>query len=210
MLKARARIALLLLCALLLPLSPASAAAAVAADKGVEPGEAAGLPQGFDAELDRITEAPVEARAPNWWVKLGELALALAIIVAMIVVVAHLMRRTIGRGGGGGTRSLGPMRLLGSFHFDPRHSVQLLEVGKRVLVVGLAENAVVLLDKIEDKETIAELRRAAPAAETLRHFGEHLRSAFSRVKKSENLERSRGAVQKLKEGLKGKADKDKH
>ncbi len=192
-------ISCLLVCGLLvLPVAVAAPGGSDAA------GEAADrLPPGFEAELDRVAEPGGIPQPPNWWWKLGELILALAVIVAMIVVVAHLLRRAVGRGGGGSGGSMGPMRSLGVFHFDQRHSVQLLELGKSVLVLGLAEGSVVLLDKIEDEGIISGLRQAGPEAETVRHFGEQLKNAFSRVKRNEDLERSKKAVQKLKDGLKG-------
>ncbi len=189
-----------LVCGLLLP--PAAVAAAAGNPATDELSNR--LPPGFEAELDRVTEPGAVPRPPNWWWKLGELILALVIIVALIVVVAHLLRRTVGRSGVSSGGGMGPMRSLGVFHFDQRHSVQLLEVGKSVLVLGLAEGSVVLLDKIEDEGTITELQKAGPEAETVRHFGEQLKNAFSRVKRSEDLELSKKAVQKLKDGLKDK------
>jgi len=204
---------LLLICLLaFIPLGAAADSASAgdgAKGSAQESGSDGELSAGFNAALDQQSEPGNLPQPPNWWWKFGELLLALVVIIAMIVVVAHVLRRTVGRGTIGGGDNSGPICLLGSHHFDQRHSVQLIEVGGKVLVVGLAEGSVDLLDKIEDEKTIVELRRLAPEAATLRHFGDHLKSAFSRVRKSEDLERSKEAVQRLKSRLKGK-DETKH
>jgi hypothetical protein len=98
----------------LLTINPLSAATDGVADSTAD-GE---LSSGFNAELDQYKKPGNMPQPPNWWWKLGELLLALVVIVAMIIVVAQVLRRTIGKGAIGGGGNTGPIRLLGSHHFD--------------------------------------------------------------------------------------------
>ncbi|HET9869549.1 MAG TPA: flagellar biosynthetic protein FliO [bacterium] len=56
-----------------------------------------------------------------------------------------------------------PLRVLGSMHLGPRKTIQVVEVGKRLLVLGVGHEEIHRLAEITDAEEIDQVRRSSLA-----------------------------------------------
>ena len=87
-----------------------------------------------------------------------KMLMALALVLAVVVGLYWLARRFM-PGQGGVAAGPGGPRLLGRLALGPKKGLVLVEVGRRVLVLGLAEQGVNLLASIDDPEEVAALTK---------------------------------------------------
>lgn len=91
------------------------------------------------------------------WPSIGQLAGALVFVLALIWATTWVARRLIkGRWSGAGADR---MHVLERLHLAPKKSVEIVSVGKRVLVLGVTENQIALLTELEP----GELTQPGPA-----------------------------------------------
>jgi flagellar protein FliO/FliZ len=109
---------------------------------------------------------PTEGGSPSWetnppvygdiqdvsiWSTFIKMILALVLIIGLIYGLVRLFSRQ------NQFRSRGPMRLLGGVHLAPQKSIQVLEIGEDLYVVGVGED-VRLLRHIPDGEEAEGIR----------------------------------------------------
>jgi flagellar biogenesis protein FliO len=99
----------------------------------------------------------------DWLGLLVSLVFKLGLVIALIYLTIRLLRIYIYRGkvAVSGPK---PVSLLGSLTIAPQGSVHLIEVGRKVLVVGATQSQMSLLSEITDPAEIGEVR--AQCAET--------------------------------------------
>lgn len=126
---------------------------------------AAGLAANLAAALAALAaEAPAAAAEPgppDLAGGISQMLLALGLVLALVLALYWLARRFLPGAAGLGQAS--GLRVLGRLALGPKKSLALVEVGKRVLVLGLAEQGVNLLATIDDPAEIAALDAAKPA-----------------------------------------------
>lgn len=105
---------------------------------------------------------------------LGQLALSLIAIVALILIMAWLFRRVRGIGPGSGA----PLRVVGQLSLSGKERVVLVEAGDKQLLLGVAPGRVQTLHVLDEP---IELPTAPTATKT---FGDILDSIRSRGRKS--------------------------
>jgi len=111
------------------------------------------MPPFAAAQLLNATTSPdslpafTGAGLESLWPSLAQLAGALVFVLALIWGTTWLARRLMkGRFGGGAEDH---MRVLERLHLAPKKSVEIVAVGKRVLVLGVTENQIGLLTELE-------------------------------------------------------------
>ncbi len=103
---------------------------------------------------------PTERPGLTW--TLVKIGLTLAAILLLIVGVGWVARRVVpGAQGLGGS---GPLRVIARLPIAPRAHVYLVQVGKRLLVLGFTGDAIRTLSEIVEPGEVASLVAAAPAA----------------------------------------------
>lgn len=134
---------------------------------------AAGLTAPLLAALPALALAADQAGpaelAPNFGVSVVKMLVGLGLVLALMVVLYWLMRRFMPGGAG---MPGGRMRVLGRLSLGARKSVTMIEVGGRVLILGVGGDSITLLDKVEDPQKVAELSAGAGAfAKALKKAG---------------------------------------
>jgi len=123
-------------------------------------------------------------------------------VTALIGAVYVVMRRVRGSGLTGAT---GAMRVLGRLHLTPRHQLTLVQVGQRVLVVGVSANDMRTLHVVDDAEEAAMLMARAGGTRGDAAFAEWLDKegeSFADPQESEAVESSRRGPRGVSELLK--------
>lgn len=116
------------------------------------------LPRG-SSQPGQGAARPSPEVAGGWWV--GTAGVALALALCGWASVAARRYRPLARGGSGPT----PLRVVGRASLSPRHTVYLLEVGGRVLIVGAgAQGAPSLLGELTDPDDLARLNPRGESA----------------------------------------------
>lgn len=82
--------------------------------------------------------------------------------LALVVALAALATRALGRGLPA-PQGRGRVRVLGHLYLGGRRGLSLVRVGGAVLVLGVTDHAVNLLDKVTDAAEVAALEEAAAA-----------------------------------------------
>ncbi len=101
---------------------------------------------------------------------------ALIAIVGGMLLIAAFLRRTM-KTTAGGRRRLGHPRVIGSCALGVKKSVSLVGVPGAVLVLGVTAEAITLLSRIDDAETIARLENEKSGAPS---FADQLRRVVGR------------------------------
>jgi flagellar protein FliO/FliZ len=85
-----------------------------------------------------------------------EMLFSLGLVLGILLVVLWLVRRYLPTtaGGMGG----GAMRLLGKLSLGPRKYLALVEVADEVLLLGVSNDGINLLSKVENQEALSGLR----------------------------------------------------
>lgn len=105
--------------------------------------------------LERSTFSP---EAVPWYRSgLGSLGIVLAIILIVVWAVRRCMPNL--RGGG-----ISALRVVGRVGLSPKHSVALISVGRRVVLVGMSGDRLTRICEVTDPEEVAELVPTAGAS----------------------------------------------
>jgi flagellar biogenesis protein FliO len=116
--------------------------------------------------------------APGFWYTVFRLLAALVLTIGLIVLCVWGLKVFWGKQGWKDKQSGDrPLKVLASAHLAPHKQVHLVEVGKRILVVGSGRDEVTSLGVIQDPEEMEMIRQTA-RAET--GFTDVLRRAWNR------------------------------
>jgi flagellar biogenesis protein FliO len=100
--------------------------------------------------------------SPNLFATFLRLLMALAIIIALIVVTVWGLKIVWEKRGWNQLGEDGkPVRVLTSTYIAPRKAIHLVEVGKRILVLGIGNDEITCLDVIREPEEVEALRSSA-------------------------------------------------
>ncbi len=114
------------------------------------PGRAVGARPPGPQWLNRLSRKSQGAGPDGWWLGMGGMALGLAICGAIGIAARRFSPRVAN----------GAIQVVGRVSLSPKHSVYLLRVGQRVLLVGAGpQGAPALLGELDD------LREASPDLE---------------------------------------------
>ena len=86
---------------------------------------------------------------------------ALGIVLGGLLVVFYLMKRFLKRGMGDSKGQL--IRVIASQYIGFKKNIALVEVAGTILVVGVSNDRITLLSKIEDSADLASIRQEASA-----------------------------------------------
>ncbi|GEM_PF-460291 len=103
----------------------------------------------------------------------GKMVSSLALVLGIMFLVFTLFKKFVLKNGlmGGNTQTI---KVIGTGIIGPRKSVSLVEVAGEILVLGISNDNISLLSKVEDEEKIEELKTAPNAT---------ISSAWKNVKK---------------------------
>ncbi len=105
---------------------------------------------------------------------------ALAVLLAVLLAVRYISKRMMGRTGG--QFSGGMIRMLGQAHVGVKKTITMVEVPGAVLVLGVTNDHIRLLTKIEDQEILDQFK-APDHRITSGSFLDQLRNLTLKTKK---------------------------
>lgn len=144
----------------------------------------------FSLDSDSQTEQ-VSTSAPNTFFVFVRMVLMLAIVVAAIYFIFRLMKKSIEPG-----KEDDPfLRKVSSITLSPGKTVQIVTLVDKAYMLGVSDNTVSLIDKIDDAELINAMNLNADKNSTTKHpktFSEIL-EIFMPSKKFENSENGESA-----------------
>ena len=126
-----------------------------------------------------INPVPIPNVSDELWPVMMKLAVAVLVIVAMIYITMLLARKlSLGRAGVMGGR--GSLEMLERSYFAPRKFVCLMRVGKRVLLLGVSDNAINLVADVSDQEfSVLEKRKSKEKTPGFKNYLRQAKSHFS-------------------------------
>jgi flagellar biogenesis protein FliO len=144
--------------------------------------------------------------APGFWYTLFRLLAALLLTIGLIVLCVWGLKVFWGKQGWENKQSADhrPLKILASAHLAPRKQVHLIEVGKRILVVGSGKDEVTSLGVIQDPEEMEMIRQTARSESG---FTDILRRAWSRQESGKTREETSQLAKDGREAIGGWVDK---
>ena len=122
--------------------------------------------------------------APDALTTTLQMVTALGIVLGVLLVVYYFMRRFLKRDRGGSNQQL--IRVVANQYVGIKKNIALVEVPGAVLVVGISNENISMLTKIEDKIVLDSIRqersRITPS------FTDHLQRLTARIKQAKNSE----------------------
>jgi flagellar protein FliO/FliZ len=109
---------------------------------------------------------------------------ALAIVVGGLLVAFYLMKRFVKRDAGGSNNAL--IRVIANQYIGVKKNIALVEVPGSVLVLGISNDRINLLTKIEDQGVLDGIKKNAPGLTP--SFADHLQRLTTRIKQAKNSE----------------------
>jgi flagellar biosynthetic protein FliO len=101
--------------------------------------------------------------SPGLFSTLVRLISALALTIILIAVTVWGLKWILEKRGWNNQTDEGkPLKILSSLYLAPRKTIYLVEVGKRILVLGVGSDEVNCLDVIQDAEELEALKNAFP------------------------------------------------
>ena len=120
--------------------------------------------------------------APDMLSTAMQMLTALGIVLGGLIVVFYFMKRFLKRDIGGSKEPL--IKVIASQHIGIKKNISLVEIPGSILVVGVSNDNISLLTKIEDKVVLDDLRqensRIAPS------FSDHLQRLTGRFKQAKS------------------------
>jgi len=120
--------------------------------------------------------------APDMLSTAMQMLTALGIVLGGLIVVFYFMKRFLKRDVGGSNEAL--IKVIASQYIGIKKNISLVEIPGSILVVGVSNDNISLLTKIEDKVVLDDLRqensRIAPS------FSDHLQRLTGRFKQAKS------------------------
>ncbi len=107
---------------------------------------------------------------------------ALGIVLGGLIVVFYFMKRFIKRDTGGSKEQL--IKVVASQYIGVKKNIALVEVPGSILVVGVSNDNISLLTKIEDTVVLDAIRQEG--SRTAPSFSDHLQRLTARFKQAKN------------------------
>ena len=109
---------------------------------------------------------------------------ALGIVLGGLLVIFYFMKRFLKRDKGGSSQQL--IRVVASQYIGIKKNIALVEIPGAVLVVGVSNDNISLLTKIEDKIVIDGIRQEQ--SRNTPSFADHLQRLTAKIKQAKNSE----------------------
>ena len=103
---------------------------------------------------------------------------ALGIVLGGLLVVFYLFKRYLKRDGGGGPGQL--IRVIANQYIGIKKNIALVEVPGAILVIGISNDRISLLTKIEDEEHLESLRQQFSGSTP--SFSDHLQRLTTKLR----------------------------
>lgn len=103
---------------------------------------------------------------------------ALGIVLGGLLLVFYFIKRYLKREGGGRSRQL--IKVIANQYIGVKKNIALVEVPGSILVVGVSNDKISMLTKIEDKAIIDTIQQEAGGASAT--FSDHLQRMTARLK----------------------------
>ncbi|MGB2987064.1 MAG: flagellar biosynthetic protein FliO [Phycisphaerae bacterium] len=132
--------------------APESTDPAVVARRGKQLSRAAGTGRNLKPARRQISATAVSVDRPVPWYRTG--FGALAIVLVLIGGLVWVVRRWVPAARGGDSHLL---RVVGRASLSPKHSVALVQLGRRFVMVGVSGERVNTLCEVNDPDEVAEL-----------------------------------------------------
>ncbi len=124
-----------------------------------------------------VEKDPVPVPALNDWGTLGDMAVKLALVVALVYATVWFLRRYVGAAGGRSSGRKSSLQVLESQYLAPQRAIHLIAVGGKVLVVGSTPTQISFLSEITEPDQVESLRTALVTAPD-DPFGRYLNAAI--------------------------------
>lgn len=124
---------------------------------------------------------PSQDEPPSFAATLVKMILSLLLIVFLIYVLLRILSRAKT------SRLSGPFRLVGGIHLAPHRSIQIVEIGKHMYIVGVGDE-VRLLQRLEDEEEMDTIRSLVEGSAAQTNEWKALRNWFQKITKRGKLE----------------------
>ncbi len=122
--------------------------------------------------------------APDMVSSAFQMLAALGLVLGGLLVVLYLTKRYLKRDGGGPNGRL--IQVIANQYIGIKKNIALVEVPGSILVVGVSNDKISLLTKIEDKAVIESIHQEHPGMTT--SFSDHLQRLTSRLKSAKTGE----------------------
>ena len=109
---------------------------------------------------------------------------ALGIVLGGLLVVFYFMKRFLRRDTGSSSQQL--IRVVANQYVGIKKNIALVEIPGAVLVVGISNDNISMLTKIEDKTILDGIQRE-PSRNTI-PFADHLQKLTAKIKQTKNSE----------------------
>ena len=116
--------------------------------------------------------------APDMVSSAFQMLTALGLVLGGLLVVLYLTKRYLKRDAGGPSGQL--IKVIANQYIGIKKNIALVEVPGSVLVIGVSNDKISLLTKIEDKAVIESIHQESPGMTA--SFSEHLQRLTSRFK----------------------------
>jgi flagellar protein FliO/FliZ len=113
-----------------------------------------------------------------------QMLMALAIVLGGLLVVFYLLKRFLRRESGGSGNPL--IRVIASQYLGIKKNIALVEVAGTVLVIGVSNDNISLLTKIEDQGALDAIRQQS--SRLTPSFSEHLQRLTTRFKQTDKAD----------------------
>ena len=120
--------------------------------------------------------------APNFVSTAIQMLTALGIVLGGVLIVFYVMRRFLKRDVGGSKEQL--IKVISSQYIGIKKNISLVQIPGSILVVGISNDNISLLTKIEDKVVLDGL--CQESSRMIPSFSEHLQRLTDRFKHGKN------------------------
>jgi flagellar biogenesis protein FliO len=143
--------------------------------------------------------------APSFLATFVKMLLALALTVGLLLLALWGLKQIMGKQGASGKQAgERPLKILASTYLAPRKTIHLVEVGKRILVVGSGNDEVTSLGVITDPEEMEMIRKLSHSEGG---FTDVLRKAWSRQETGKSREDASRLAEEGRVAIGGWVDK---
>ena len=111
-----------------------------------------------------------------------QMLMALGIVLGGLLVVFYFVKRYLKRDGSGSNAQM--IRVIASQYIGIKKNIALVKVPGTILVVGISNDRISLLSKIEDKAILESIEQETPGVTP--SFADHLQRLTKRFKSGQN------------------------